>query len=163
MEMPMRKRELLVLAAALMSSACYSYRSTELTDVSPGTLVRARITSDQAARVEDLVGRESHVLDGVLVSSTQDTMLIEVPAAARMVTGGGIQVLHQRVSIPRAGVTQVELKRLNRGRTSILMGVAIAALGYVAIDALNIGPGKESSPTQPGGEDFHIPLLRIRY
>src|SRR5262245_39099385 len=162
MEMPMRKRELLVLAAALMSLACYSYSSTELTDVSPGTLVRARITSDQAARVEEVVGRESNVLDGVLVSSTPDTMLIEVPAAARVVTGGVIQVLHQRVSVPRAGVTEVELKRLNRGRTSILFAVGIAALGYVALDAFNIGPGKETGPTQPGGDDFHIPLLRIR-
>ena len=78
-------------------------------------------------------------------------------------TGGGIQVLNQRLSIPRSGVTEVELKRLSRGRTMGLIAISTAALGYIIIDALNIGPGKEGLPNEGGGEDFRIPLFRLRH
>jgi hypothetical protein len=144
-------------------TACYTYAQVELSQVTPGTMVRARIAADQMERVEPLVGRSTRVLDGVLVDAGADTLLIEVPAATRTTTGGGIQVLNQRLSIPRTGVTEVELKRLSRGRTYGLAAVGAAALGYIIIDALNIGPGKEGLPNDGGGEDFRIPLFRLRH
>ena len=144
-------------------TACYTYAPVELSSVTPGTMVRARIAADQIERVEPLVGRSTRVLDGVLVDAGTDTLLIEVPAATRTTTGGGIQVLNQRLSIPRSGVTEVELKRLSRGRTFGVVALGAAALGYIIVDALNIGPGKENPPQGGGGEDFHIPLLRLRH
>ena len=144
-------------------TACYTYAPVEISNVTPGSMVRARIAADQRARVEPLVGRQTRVLDGVLVDASVDTLLIEVPAATRTTTGGGIQVLAQRLSIPRTGVTEVELKRLSRGRTFGLIAVGTAAIGYIIIDALNIGPGKEGIPNDGGGEDFRIPLLRLRH
>ena len=144
-------------------TACYTYAPVELSSVTPGSMVRARIAADQMARVEPLVGRSTRVLDGVLVDAGADSLLIEVPAATRTTTGGGIQVLNQRLSIPRTGVTEVELKRLSRGRTMGLIAVGTAALGYIIVDALNIGPGKESLPNDGGGEDFRIPLFRWRH
>jgi hypothetical protein len=144
-------------------TACYTYAPVELNNVTPGTMVRARIAADQIARVEPLTGRSSRVLDGVLVDAGTDTLLIEVPAATRTLTGGGIQVLNQRLSIPRSGVTEVELKRLSRPRTMGLIAVGTVALGYIIIDALNIGPGKEGLPNEGGGEDFRIPLFRLRH
>jgi hypothetical protein len=156
-----RARSLLLLLP--FCTACYTYAPVELSNVTPGTMVRARIAADQVARVEPLVGRSTRVLDGVLVDAGTDTLLIEVPAATRTTTGGGIQVLNQRLSIPRTGVTEVELKRLSRGRTIGLIAVGTAALGYIIIDALNIGPGKEGLPGDGGGEDFRIPLFRLRH
>jgi hypothetical protein len=144
-------------------TACYTYAPVEISNVTPGSMVRARIAADQMARVEPLVGRQIRVLDGVLVDASVDTLLIEVPAATRTITGGGIQVLAQRLSIPRTGVTEVELKRLSRGRTFGLIAIGTAAIGYIIIDALNIGPGKEGIPNDGGGEDFRIPLLRLRH
>ena len=122
-----RTRSLLLLLP--FCTACYTYAPVELANVTPGTMVRARIAADQMARVEPLVGRSTRVLDGVLVDAGADSLLIEVPAATRTTTGGGIQVLNQRLSIPRTGVTEVELKRLSRGRTIGLIAVGTAALG----------------------------------
>ena len=157
----LRAKSLLLLLP--FCTACYTYAPVELNSVTPGTMVRARIAADQIDRVEPLVGRSSRVLDGVLVDAGRDTLLIEVPAATRTTTGGGIQVLNQRLSIPRSGVTEVELKKLSRGRTMGLIAAGTVAIGYIIIDALNIGPGKEGLPNDGGGEDFRIPLFRLRH
>jgi hypothetical protein len=155
-----RFRSLLILPVC---TACYSYVPAELSMLPDGTAVRARITSDQAARVEPLVGRDVRVLDGVLLGSSADSVLLEVPAAARIGTGGGVQVLHQRVSIPRGGITEVELKRLDRGRTTLVIAGGTAAIGYIVLDALNVGPLKEGPRDGDGGTDMRIPLLILRY
>jgi hypothetical protein len=146
-----------------MCASCYTYVPAELSSLPDGAAVRARITSDQAQRVEPLVGREVRVLDGVLVGSSGDSVLLEVPAAARIGTGGGVQVLHQRLSIPRGGITEVELKRFNRGRTALVFAGGTAVLGLIILDALDIGPGREGPPDGDGGTDMRIPLLMLRH
>ena len=151
-----------LLLALPICGACYSYVPAQLSAVPDGTPVRARITSDQAQRVEPLVGRELRVLDGVLVGSSSDSVLLEVPAASRIGTGGVVQVLHQRVSIPLGGITEVELKRLNRGRTTLVIAGGTAVIGYILLDALDIGPGREGPPGGNGGTDRRL-LLLLRY
>jgi hypothetical protein len=146
-----------------VSAACYSYVPAELSAVPDGALVRARITREQAQRVEPFVGRELRVLDGVLVGSSADSVLLEVPAAARMAAGGGVQVLHQRVSLPRGGITEVELKRFNRGRTTLVIASGTAVIGLIVLDALDIGPGREGPPGGDGGTDMRIRLLILRH
>lgn len=153
-----------IIVIGLCSTSCYSYSRTELSTVPNGSTVRARISTEQAQRIEPLLGREDvRVLDGVLIQAAQDTILLEVPAATRTVTGGGIQVLHQRVSVARAGILDVELKKLNRGRTALITVGGGALLIAAAIDALDIGPGAESPPSGGGGPDFRLPLIfRLR-
>jgi hypothetical protein len=149
-----------LVVIALCSTGCYSYARTELSSVPNGSQVRARISTDQAARIEPLLGRtDLRVLDAVLLQSTGDTVLLEVPAASRTITGGGIQVLHQRVTVSRAGILDLELKKLNRGRTALITVGGGTLLIVAAIDALNIGPGRESPPGGGDGPDFRIPLI----
>jgi hypothetical protein len=150
------------LLLTLPLCACYSYVPAELSALPQGAAVRARITSEQAERVEPLVGRELRVLEGVVVGTGADTVLLEVPAAARVGSAGSVQVLHQRVAIARAGITEVELKRLNRGRTTLLIVGGSAVVGYLLIDALDIGPGREGPRGGNGGTDMRIPLLILR-
>jgi hypothetical protein len=152
-----------VLITLPLCAACYSYVPVEPSALPQGTAVRARITSEQAERVEPLVGRELRVLEGVVVGAGADSVLLEVPTAARVGTGGSLQVLHQRVAIARAGITEVELKRLNRGRTTLLVVGGGAVVGYLLLDALNIGPGRESPRRGDGGTDMRIPLFVLRH
>ena len=159
------RRNLLVLFALAFCSACYTYAPapSDLSTVTTGKLVRARISSEQAQAVEPLIGRETRLLDGTLVGTNADSVLIEVPSTARTMTGGGVEVLHQRLAISRSGITEMQVKTLSRGRTAAVGFVAMAAVGYILLDALNIGPGKEKSPTEPGGQDFRgVPLFRLQ-
>ena len=160
----MMRRNLLIVSALSFCSACYTYAPApaDLSTVTTGKLVRARISGEQAERVQPLIGREAKQLDGTLVGTNADSILIEVPSTARTVTGGGQEVLHQRLSISRSGITEMQVKTLSRGRTAAVAVIGAAGIGYILLDALNIGPGKESSPTQPGGQDFRgLTLLRI--
>jgi hypothetical protein len=144
-------------------AACYSYVPVELSALPQGAAVRARITSEQAERVGPLVGREQRVLEGLVVTAGADSVMLEVPTASRIGSGGSIQVMHQRVAIARGGITEVELKRLNRGRTTLLVIGGSAVVGYFLMDALNIGPGREGPPGDDGGVDMRIPLFVLRH
>jgi len=145
-----------------LCSACYTYAPAELTTIPDGTLVRARISGEQADRVQPLIGRDLRVLEGVLLSRSADSVLLQVPSAARPVTGGGVEVLHQRLSFPLRGVNEVELKKLNRTRTALFIAGGTAVLGYILLDALNIGPGKEGPPGNGENPELRIPLLILR-
>jgi hypothetical protein len=151
------------LLLVLPLCACYSYVPAELSSLPQGAAVRARITSEQAERVAPLVGRELRVLQGVVVDAGADSVLLEVPAAARIGTAGSVQVLHQRVAIARGGITEMELRRLNRGRTTLLVVGSSAIIGYFLMDALDIGPGREGPRGGDGGTDMRIPLLTLRH
>jgi hypothetical protein len=135
-------------------SACYSYSNADLTTLPNGSMVRARITSAEAERVAPLIGHETRTLNGLLISSSPDTLVIEVPSSSQAITGGGVQTFHQRLSIARPSVQEVELKQLNRSRTFLAVGAGVALLGYVLIDALNLGSGSSGPPGGGGGGDF---------
>ena len=144
-------------------AACYSYVPVELSALPQGAAVRARITSEQAERVGPLVGREQRVLEGLVVTAAADSVLLEVPTASRIGSGGSVQVMHQRVAIARGGITEVELKRLNRGRTALLAVGGSIVIGYFLMDALDIGPGREGPRGGNGGTDMRIPLFTLRH
>ena len=149
---------------AWFASGCYSYSRTELNTVPSGSMVRARITAEQAARIEPLLGRaDARELDGMLVETSSDTVLLQVPAARRAVSGGGIQVLHQRVTVARAGIVDVELKKLNRGRTVLVAGSGAVALAALVIGAFDLSGSSEGGRGGGGGPDFRVPfMIRLR-
>jgi hypothetical protein len=152
-----------VLFMLPLCAACYSYVPVEVSAVPQGAAVRARITGEQAEHVAQLVGREQRVLEGVLVSAAADSLLLEVPAASRIGSGGTIQVLHQRVALARGGITEVELKRFNRGRTTLLVVGGSVVVGYFLMDALDIGPGREGPRGGDGGVDMRVPVFVLRH
>jgi hypothetical protein len=149
----------LILLALPLCSACFTYAPVQLSALPSGAPVRAHIGSVEAERLEPLIGRESRVIDGVLVGTVADSVLLDVATAAQTVSGGGMRVLHQRVAVPLTAVTELELKRLSRTRTTLAVAGGSVALGYILVGALNIGPGSEGSRGGNGGTDFRIPLL----
>ncbi|MGH7466628.1 MAG: hypothetical protein ACRENP_01445 [Longimicrobiales bacterium] len=152
----------LLLCSLLAITACYSYRPAELATVPAGTSVRARISAAEAERVESLLGRsDARVLEGVLVQADGESFLIQVPTTARQAPGGGMEVLHQRLSVPRAGLVELELKQLNRPRTYGLVGFGVAAAAYLALQALNGDNGRDGPPNGGGDPEFRIPLVRF--
>src|SRR5262245_51528774 len=145
----------LVLAA--VTTACYTYRPVELTQLPAGTSVRARISAQEAERVEPLIGKQdARVLEGVVVQADTTSLLLQVPTTTLGPTYGRSEVLHQRLSVPRAGVIEVELKQLNRTRTYGLIGLGIAGAVVLAVDALTGDRGMEGPPGGGGDPEFRF-------
>jgi hypothetical protein len=114
--------------------------------------------------VESLLGRaDARVLEGMFVQLNGDQVLLQVPAAARQAPGGGVETLHQRLSIPRDGLLEVELKQLNRSRTYGLIGFGVAAASYLAVSALNGDRGSSGPPNGGGDPEFRIPIFRFSH
>ena len=153
-------RSLLFLLPAV--AGCYTYLPLDGTQLQPGADVRMRITAPTAAQIEPLLGRtDARVLTGTVVSSGADTLIVEVPTTTRLAGSGMSQTLHQRVSIPRSSLVEVESRSLNRTRTWIVTGATALIVGAIVLRATveNSGTGGE-----PGGgpPDLTVPVFRLR-
>lgn len=145
---------------ALLSMGCYSYATLDPVSAQPGTSVRARINAATADQLEPLLGMETRLLTGVVIATAPDTMIIEVPTAARTPSGGSIVALRQRVSVPRSGLLELEARTLNRGRTTIVAVGTTAAVTALVIGTYVYGPGREKIPPGGGGPELRLPIFR---
>jgi len=144
-------------------AACYRYAPIDLGAIRPGTEVRARVNATTAEQLEPLLGAASgRLLSGTLISVAADTLVVEVPAVLQAEVGSSIQTLHQRVSIPRSGLLEMESRTLDRTKTYAVAGAAaLVVVGYV-VKATIIDPGRESPPGGGGGTDFRVPIFFLR-
>ena len=153
--------QLKVLAVALpFAASCYSYARIEPTEVQPGVDVRARLTAAAGDHVAPLLGSTPRQLTGKLISEARDTIVIQVPSVTQAAIGSSVQTLHQRVSVPKSGVIEWEIRTLNRPRTYALLGGATAVFAAIMINVLKGDPASERLPGG-GGVDALVPLFRI--
>ncbi len=141
-------------------TGCYTYATIDPATTLPGASVRARINAQTADQLEPLLGMETRLLAGTVIATAPDTMIIEVPTAARTASGGSIVALRQRVSVPRSGLLELESRTLNRGRTTLVAAGATAAVTALVIGSYVYGPGRDKPPSGNGGPELHIPILR---
>ena len=138
-----RLAAMLALAGAL--PACYSYRAVPVEQVPVGTAVRARISLAEAEKLEALTGRDDRVLEGALLDKPDSTLLIAVSNVVGF-QGGLPQRAQQRVSVPRSGVLEVEIRKLHRARTLGIVALGATAVGAAAFASL----GGEKQPNGEG-------------
>jgi hypothetical protein len=149
-----------VIGIALLG-ACYTYAPIEPATAAPGMGVRARVSPTASARIAPLLGaQDARVLNGTIISNERDTMIVEVPVAARRDAIDVAERLNQRVSIPRSDVVELESRRPDRLRTAAVAGGAALFVGALAVKSLTNEPGKEKNPGGPGPDDLWSPLFR---
>jgi len=129
-------------------SGCYAYVPSTVGEVAPQQKVRLRLSPDQASRLNAFVKPESRTLDGTVVSQTADSLLLLVPGRTEL-TGTRVETFHQRVEVGKAGILDVDTRRLDRQKTYLLGGLIAATAAAVAIRQLK-GPGG-SALVPPGG------------
>ena len=146
-------------------AACYTYAPIEPGVVQPGTGVRARVSASGAERLAPLLGttRESRVLSGTLVDVRSDTLIVQVPTVAQAAVGTSVEPLHQRLSIPRTELLELETRRLDRARTAAVAGGVAVVVGTVVIRSLRVDPGKDGPPGNGGTTDARLPLGALRF
>ncbi|MDH5589235.1 MAG: hypothetical protein OEZ65_05775 [Gemmatimonadota bacterium] len=137
----------LVLCSVVTMSGCYTYVPGEVGEISPPEEVRLRLAPVEAARVSDFLANDTRAIEGRVVESAADSVLLLVPVHSEL-RGNRVTTLNQRVQVARSGVIDVELKQLDRGKTYLTAAAAAGLLAYITVDRL-FGPGG-SNPNQPG-------------
>jgi hypothetical protein len=150
-------RSLCTLLVCALTTGCYAYAAAAPDSVPVGADVRARISATQAERVGEVLGRDNRVLQGVVMESGAETLLLAVPSVATT-PGAPDQRLRQNLPIPRSEILELEIRRLDPWRTAGLVGAAAAVLGYIVVEAFD-GNGGSPAGGRPGGDQSRIPVL----
>ena len=154
------KPTVLVLCG-LAVSGCYTYAPLETSSLAAGMDVRARVSSQMARELSPLLGSpDPRLLNGKVITAG-DTLVLEVPSVLQAEVGSSVQTLHQRVSIPRPALLEIESRTLDRYKTGILAGAAGVLVGGYILRATVLNPGREGQPGTGGPGE--LTLFRLRF
>jgi hypothetical protein len=153
-----------LIAALPLFAACYTYAPIDPGTIQPGTGVRARLSLSAAERLAPLLGTtDARLVSGRLVDTRADTMIVEVPTFVPTTVGSAMETLHQRVSIPRTDLVELETRRLDRFRTAALAGSVAIIVGAIVVNAINGEPSGSGPPGGGGPPESRVPLSRLRF
>ncbi len=159
MRAPLRGMGRTALTIVPLLAACYTYAPVEPDAIRAGTTVRARVSAAAADRLAALLGAsEARLITGTVIDNGPDTMIVEVPAVMRAEMSGSGQWLHQRVSISRSELLEIETRKLDRLRTGAAAGSVAIIVGAVVIKAMKGDPGTEGPPGNGNGGEFRSPF-----
>ncbi len=153
-------RLLLATTLVLATIACHSYRPAALASLNSGDQVRARLTPEQHEELRDLLLGGDRLVEGTVLETAADSVLMEVPVVT-VAEGIRMRSYSQRIRVAVAGITEVELRAVDRGRT---WGMA-AAVGAVGGGLLWYEFGRRSrrdSATPPPPPEEGPPRLVFR-
>lgn len=113
-------------------SACYSYTAAPPSGARIGERVRVRVSGAEADRLEPLLGQNERTIEGELLEQADSTVALGVALLAASDATSLSSRPQQRVVIPRAALQALELRRLDKVRTSLLIGAGVAAVAAIA-------------------------------
>ncbi len=144
-------------------AACYTHAPIEPSAVHPRMSIRARVNGETAERLEPLLGvSNARLLRGVVITTSPDTLIVEVPTGVRTEIGSSVQTLNQRVAIPRASIFELETRRIDRLRTGLVVGSASILAGALIYRVVRGEPGTGRPPECCQPTELRSPLLQIR-
>jgi len=115
--------------------ACYRYVPASLDVVPSGSAVRATLSTEAQLALRDSLGLRRQTVQGTLVERDGDRLLLAVRTDAAEWRAGA-PALYQRIAVTPRDVLQVEVKRLQRGRTAGLLAVLAAAATISVIELI---------------------------
>lgn len=145
-------------------SACYVYTAAPVSGARVGERVRVRVSGAEADRLEPTLGLSGRTIEGDLLEQADSSIALGVALPFQLDATTMASRAQQRIVIPRAELQELELRRLDKLRTSLLVGVGVA--GAVAIAAskgssLFGGSGAGGTPNERR-VPVMTPLLRWR-
>ena len=143
-------------------AACYTHVPIEPNALRARTSIRARVDAATAEQLEPLLGiGNARLVSGVVITTSPDTLIVEVPTSVRAEVGSSVQTLKQRVAIPRASVVELETREINRLRTGLVVGSASLLAGTLIFRAVRGGRGSDRPPNGGEPNERRVPFLRI--
>ena len=163
----MGRSKLIRLAAlgvlALALPACYSYTALPAAGARVGQRVRVRVSGAEAERLEPVLGETGRAIEGDLVEQADTSIALAVPLHP-VVEGAGIaQQPAQRIVIPRTDLQGMELRRLDKLRTSLLVGAGVAAVAAIALSKSSSLLGSGGSGGSPNERRVPSPHLLFKW
>lgn len=149
----------------LLLAGCYGYSGATMETVRVGEPVRARVSGAQAERLEPVLGNIGRVVEGDLIEKADSTLTIAVATPVSVEGGATLSRAYQRIEIPRADLQELEVRHLDRTRTSLAaVGVAAgAAAAFAAVSqVVQLGQGGGRSNTNKSRVPMPLPLFRFR-
>ena len=157
-----------LIAASLMSGACYQYVPVSAGAVAPKDEVRLRLTEDAAARISKDLGVYSTQIDGQFSRQGTDSVSLGIPID-RTYLGTTIGTTTQTVYLGRSEVLEIRERKFSRGRTILFSAGVVAGFGLLAASISQLvdpnGP-PDDHPIQPPPPDglrrsTHHVIVRI--
>lgn len=149
----------------LLLAGCYGYNGATVETVRVGEPVRARVSGAQAERLEPVLGNTGRVLEGELIDKGDSALTIAVATPMSSEGGTTQSRAYQRIEIPRSDLQEIEVRHLDRTRTSLAVaGVAAgAAAAFAAVSqVVQLGQGSGRSNTNKSRVPLPLPLFRFR-
>ena len=143
--MTRRRRARLGALAAALGLGCYSYVPVTLETVPVGTEMRALVSAEREVALRDSLGVSVHPLHGTLVEREDGRVLLAVRTAVGSPAFGS-QPLFQHIRLTQQDVVRVDMRRLQRGKTTAL-ALAVASVATV----VTLGLLGKLNPGSPGG------------
>lgn len=156
-----RVRALLVLASLAVLAGCHTFQPVTYEALAPGQDVRARVTGVWADSLDAFLLRDARTFEGQVVENRPGSVLLEVPVHSEY-TGMALRSIRQRVELPPEAFVDLELKRMDRGRTLGAVAAGAVVVAAVAIAQLTGDSGGAPSPGEPGPVDSWIPAYLLR-
>ena len=115
--------------------ACFSYTVAPSSEPKVGERVRVRVSGAEAEKLDSIVGLRDRAVEGDLLEQADSSIALAVPLPfAPSTEGGGFsRQTQQRIVISRSDVQEMQLRRLDKLRTSLLVGGAVAGVVAIAV------------------------------
>lgn len=136
----------------MLFGACYRYVPTTSSDLIVGAAYRGHLTSEGSTRVAPLLGQDVRQFDGRIVNVLDTAYLVAMSATLKRADPRPNSWTGEQLLIPRAAVSNFELRQLDRPRTFRALALYTAGMivgGVVWLTAIKGGAG--GTPPPGGG------------
>ena len=139
------------VVGVLFLCGCYSYRNTAVSDARLMAPVRVQLTEAGSQEITSQVGPRGTMLEGVLTEKSESSLIFGLTALTR--ANGVEETWHgERVTIPMASVSRMQLRKFSPLNTSLFIAGLLAGglLVNAAADDGNVirAPGGGTGPGQ---------------
>jgi hypothetical protein len=143
-------RRSVLLSVLLASWACYDYHPITQTGASSGTEVRISLTDQGSINLAPLIGPQITKVDGTL-TSVADTMLVVQVSSVINRVGFSSSWNGEQLRVPKAAVSSLERRSLNRKKSWLVGGGSLAAVALAGLGFELVGGGGKGTPGGNGG------------
>jgi hypothetical protein len=154
----------LALGFVLTATGCYSYTVTSGRETVVGQSVRARVSGAEAERLESVLGSGGREIEGQLLEQMDSSIVLSVAMPLAATSGVAVQRAHQRIIIPRSELQELQVRQLDRTRTSLAVGAGVAVVATAlaaSTGVIHIGSGGSRGNPDHDRIPVSVPLIRL--
>ena len=142
----------MILLAASLAAACYSYEPLPTPTPAPGLELAATLTDSGSAALTSYLGPTVSVVRGRYIGPPPTgTGLLLAVEAVETVRGEEIAWAGERVTLPTAAIAMLQVRHLSKGRSVLFVGVGAAGLAALVGGFSLIGSGSRAPFGLPPG------------